>query len=825
MSTVAITAPSTACPASRPPAWTRPVLFLLLAVALALRIFPAWPLIVPAEGGPPRPVDNDALFHLRHATHVAENFPELQRWEDVSRYPELERNDASGLWDLSLGAAGRALAAVTGLAPADATAWAAFFAPPLLLTLTFLLAYRLWRRLGDASVALVAAAWLVLLPGDTFTRTAAGYCDHHVVEMFAVVWTALAWIRLVTAEIQRARAWWHPAWGAAAPLTVLHFSWLGAPLHLLVLVVAAVVTTLLAPGAGSDPRACARAAVRLLLAHGLMCGIAGLIFPVAVLRESLHAGMLAGSAAAIAGLGGLGAVLGRAQDRWPAAGARISGFAFAACFVLIAVAWATVPLVRAAVQFGLSEKAATVFEHPAVTWRLFFGLTGAAGALALVSPVILVMTGAWRSSAALGAVMLPLLHVALWARTGDYIYQVALQAVLAAGTAATLTHRWRPRAGWSLVIAVSLAVLWGVGPARWTFPLVIDQRNVTEAVRVQHEGWTQTVAWWRTVPAPSPLAVDAAPGQNAAFSPRGQVGVLGDWASGNIVNTYTGWPVVNSRYPDAEGLRPLFATSDEEALRLPLRGRTVGDSVRWVAIEPRTFGDYFFAHLSTLDRPREPFLTRIRLNTADGERDTVALGSEYERLLGRRLLAADGAGLAHFRLVYESPRQVALRHLLLTAAETWSLQSDRVPADALDTARATLARTSWQEGARLGYRGELHPSVKIFEIVRGATLHGRTDPETIVHLRLHATVRSTGRDLTLVWSTPAAADGTWQITVPYATESLPDWNAVSPAPAGYLVEFKSTEARLRLSPPPLRRMRVPEAAIRSGERLDVDAQR
>jgi hypothetical protein len=821
VSTLARTAtpPSPEVPRNR--VWIRLALLLLLGLALGLRIVPAWSLLIPEEGGPPRPVDTDALFHLRHSIHVAENFPDLRRWEDVARYPEFERNDASGLWDLALGTTGRLVALVTGLPPADATAWVAFFAPPLLFALTLLLAFQLLQRLGGSALALVPIGWAVLLPGDTFTRTAAGYCDHHIVEMLVAVWAPLAWIRLLSTESDRAHPWWRPAWTAAAPLIVLHFSWLGAPLHLLLLVLTAGLLTLLAPAAGHDPRLPARACMRLLLAHGLISAAAGLLFPNAILRTSLHLGSLAGIAAALVAFPATAALLAAAQRRWPGRGALITLSALVACFVLAATIWFASPLARRAVEFGLSQKPATVFEHPPVTWRLFFALGGATCALALAAPAILLITGAWRSLATVSALTFALLHIALWARTSDYIYHVALQSALAAGVTLVTVRARYPRIAWSLAIACSLLILWGVGPGRWSYPLVSRQQNASEAIRVQHEGWTQTTAWWRTVPPPPPPPPDTAPVPDALVPPRGAIGVLGDWASGNIVNTYTPWPVVNSRYPDAEGLQPLFALSEAEALRSPLRGSTVEQSVRWLVIEPRTFGDYFFAHLATLNRPADAFQIPHQLKTSARDFAVRALGGDYERLLGRRLLTGDGTDLAHFRLVFESPRQVALRHLFQPAGGVWLLQSDRIPPNALETARATLARPSWQEGARIGYRGELHPSVKIFERVRGATLRGRADPGALVRLRLGATARPSGRALALSWSTHADDSGTWHITVPYATADLPAWNTVIPDPAGYVVEIQTPPTSLRLTPPRPRRISVPESAIQSGATLEL----
>lgn len=807
---------------ARGPWWSWAGLVALLTLAVALRVVPMWQPLRP-DGAAPRPVDNDALFHFRHAVHVAENFPDLQRWEDVARYPELERNDASGLWDLALGAAGHAGAAVTGATPADATAWAAFFAPPLVLALAILLGWALLRRVTGPGLSLLGAGLMVALPGDTFLRTAAGCCDHHVVEMLCGVWLILAWVGLL-AKDDAGTPWWRPAWAGASPLTVLHFSWLGGPLHLALWCVIAGAQTLLSTAAEEDPRHVARKATRLLLAHGAMAGAWGLLWPETVLRPGLHRWMLCGVGAAALAFGVLGWGLALAGRRRPGRGKYIAGGAAAGALALAAAAWLLSPPLRAAWRFGFGVKAETVLEHLPVGVKLFFTLSGPAGALLLLAPLLLLVTGVWRKPAAVAVVLAALLHAALWARTGDYIYQVALWAVLGATAGIAALAAESPKTTRVVAAAAALATLAGIG--RWTYPLTAGApaRMESEGMRVNHEGWKETADWWRTVPAPPPPP-DAPARPGSPFPPRGAAGVLGDWASGNVVNTYTAWPAINSRYPDAEGLRPLFATTEMEALVLPLRGATVETSTRWVVVEPRTFGDYFFAHLDTLGLPRESFVGTAHIDTPNGPREIAAAGPRRDTLLGRRLLLTDGSGLGRFRLVFESSRGVALRHLHDPATQQWHLQSDRVPPEGRAGAEAALARRSWPEGRQIGYRGELHSSVKVFELVPGALLRGRAAPGAKIRATLDARARHSGRDLNLEWTIRAEDDGTWNLRVPYATAELPGWIDVVPDSAGFLVHAEGGATRAGFDGEGSARVRVADDAVRNGAVVWVEAGR
>jgi len=121
-------------------------------------VLPALPVVFPAEGEV-RLLGFDAYYHLRHASFAAKHFPELQRWDVGTHYPNGQRSDAAGLFDLSIAAF--AIAIAGGVPDEGALFRAAAWLPPLLLLLAFPVV--LWVLLRNTAAALAASVLLYAL--------------------------------------------------------------------------------------------------------------------------------------------------------------------------------------------------------------------------------------------------------------------------------------------------------------------------------------------------------------------------------------------------------------------------------------------------------------------------------------------------------------------------------------------------------------------------------------------------------------------------------------------------------------------------------------
>ncbi|MDF3056248.1 MAG: Oligosaccharyl transferase subunit [Rariglobus sp.] len=726
-------------------------------IVFLLRVFPGWEFLAP-QGDLAILPENDPYFHFRQALYSVRHFPALLRWDDASQYPAVLRNDSAGLYDLFLAALAKAGAFVTGAAPERALLWVCLFVPPLGAAVLVPLVFGLVRRQAPVGIAAVMALWCVLLPGDGLTRTSLGFCDHHVAEMVL----SLLCVRGALTALNPGRRspaplpWWRPAWGAALPLAVLFFTWVGAPLYLPVFALAFIGQIFADALQGRDTEATTRAALRFWLALLVLVGGAGVVFPSLV----MHVGLWRSAVPALA-LVPVACVLLDWIFRTPRLRAGVRGRALLAVglFTLsIAGAMVASATVRGAVFDAVAVKSAVIQENQAVTPRFFFLVTGLAGVLALLVPLAGWLTPAGRKPGWWLAVLPGFLLIALWCRVHDYAYLGAVHAVVLAGyfwsaleSRGTVRFWGRP----GVWLGAATAVI-GAGIALgWTAPLRPGRELYSLPGFLPGEGLREALRWLRAQPLPVA---------------KGAAGVLGDWQRGNLINTVAGWPAVTSRYPQAEPMNVFYLTSEAEARAAPLQGSNLAESVRYVVVEPPMIYDDFASHLGVAGLPVERFYRAQPFNHHGQTWRVPRITSEFRQMTGFRFLLRDGVGLEHFRLVFESRAEVFNRFGYDPGTGNYEpVTSVIIDAAQRDRLAGRIRERIWQEGAFLVYDAQILPAVKIYEQVKGARIEGRGKPGATITATLGLRLKSTRRLFFDTVTTRADADGRFVLTVPYAS--------------------------------------------------------
>lgn len=805
----------------RQPAWVWAALAGLMALMFCLRIFPGWFYLVRPDGEF-RLADPDGYYHFRQAIYSVEHFPRILRWDDFSHYPAVLRNDAAGLYDLGLAATAR-LIALFGVEPVRALWWVCLWFPPVCATAIMGFVYWLVCRQGNVAIGLAMALWYLLLPGLTLSHMTIGIPDHHVVEMLFGVLCIFLLQRLVEREREQPSAWWRPAWGAALPLALLQFTWIGGPLFLAIFGLATfgqLAADVLA-GAGAQPLV--RAGIRYWLAFLVLLGGAGVLGPDLIILPYLWKASLTGTAGVLVTLGMLGWML--ETPRLPfRPGIRL--VAGASLFVvLMGILREVSPEIRDYEWTGLGQKSLSVAENQAVTPRFYFGVTGLAGILGLLAPLAGIITGVWRRPGWWLGVLPSLFFIALWRRTHDYGYQGALHAILLTGYffGALATHLFRedgPRRwlGHLALAACSVAVVLCQWPARWTAPWLLPGEWYQAESGMPSDGWLEATRWLKAeTPAPPPLPANPIPGQ----PPRGRVGVLTDWCDGQFVNTLAGLPATSSRFPTANGLAPLFLQSEEAVRATLLGGSTIAASVRHVALSPRTIGDFFHTHRDTLGLKAADYFGRVTFVNGQGNNIGVpTLGPAYDAAFATRLVLHDGNGYAHFRLIFETRQQSFLRFLHYPSSRAILPRASFVLTEADRAAvKQNLFVGLWKEGDASAYLGHLVAAVKIFEQVEGAKVEGTAPPGSTVTVQIPLRMRTTGRAWQYTQSGRTDADGNFRMVVPYATGPAAGTDVETTSQA--VLSLEGVPAGAGTSPETHRvALNIPESVVQNGDRVE-----
>jgi dolichyl-diphosphooligosaccharide--protein glycosyltransferase len=473
---------------------------------------------------------------------------------------------------------------------------------------------------------------------------------------------------------------------------------------------------------------------------------------------------------------------------------------------------------RRAAAVMLEPKTPWVAEHVAMSPARYWEVLGWPGLLALGAPAaLLVLDGDRRARlprlfAALAAALL----VLEWLRVRDYEYLAPPLVALGSALVVHATVEAVPplRAPWRRRLAVGVVALLAAVPV-WPLrahPLPALDAQAVRGMAVLTEGWDQALRWMaRHTPEPT-LPVEArVPPFGDFHYPAGTYGVVSSWDHGNLVAALARRPVVASQGVSRPVAAWLLATDEQSAMVQWDVLMQPGERVRYAVIGSLTVSE----HVASLQRllGRDP----ADLVERQGPRGLPVYNDRFTRSLMWRLYHDAARDLAHHRLVYQSPHRSLLYFRLRAGGADASLRLRSAPMDGPGVA-ALLAGASRQPVLRtdegLVYAPQVLPTVRVFEIVPGATVSGTAAPGSTVEARLTLRSRTDGEAWEYRRTAPVARDGRFALTLPYSTEPSPHSDVAALDRYELLVDTGADRARVG-------RLDVPERVVQAGGRLDV----
>ena len=761
------------------------ILAALSAAALLSRVVAIWSYVFPAPGQV-RLLGVDPYYHLRHARFIAHHFPDWQRWDIATHYPDGQRSGAVGLFDMAMGS----VAWLIGLGdPGNAVVdYVAAWTPPVLSALAVVLVYLLARTILERLPALVASAVFVLYPGSSLHRSLLGFADHHVAEIVLALLTVWGLTRCLQAceHVPRARIWWRPAFAPALPLAAFVFTWAGAPIYILLTFIALVVVATIEIAHGARSMATAYCSLRYGSALLIMVGVAAVVCPDLVLSHRRFPYLLLGCAAVTVAPAAYLYAARALLSRWSRP-RLIAVLSATALVLVIAVVASQLPLARRYVILLLAQKGKSLAEHRVVDWMLYWGLLGVPGVLALAALPL----GLWRSVRRLEDrfCLLPIVYgmllIGLWVTSHDYDYTppvfVALLTTFVLVDVASRLSTWRiARRRWLAPVVLVVILVFPIWPLK-----LVMLPWATAQIGKQHlvitEAWVEAMAWMRDhTPKPS-VTVDA---QVEPFSskdggfryPADTYGVFTPWDFGNMISVLGERVPVWSRWPSKRTAYWVVCEDEEESLELLCPTCEEGEHVRYVVLEARTVADHFPGKILLARRQLDDYDTKAENWYAIEGNQKIphrTYGPRYERSMAVRLFLGDGRDLGHYRLVFESSQVSYIPYLLQFETYKYKRIAYGIDSAAQREAyaqRSGLGRVARSEAGHFEYDGVITPSVKIFERVAGARLSGVAGAGATVEARLSLRCGADGRVVDYRRSAVAAADGRFEIVVAHSSK-------------------------------------------------------
>lgn len=597
----------------------------------------------------------DAWFHVRMAQYTADHFPRHLREDGAAFFPDVRRQEVSGIMNVVHAAVIRMDLLFGGSGSVRSSAFRTGRWMPVGLALgVFLLVFLLGRQLGGRRVGLGGMALLLLVPGTFLARSAVGFLDQHVLETLL----ALAIPAGMIAALRSGGRW--PVVVATGQLPVVFLlSWLGASVYFLHMTVMAAVV-LLAWNEDVQRASTTLAAWFLSAAAGyLMITIALPDWPLEM-RPGLRWAFPVAFLVLAAGSTAFGRP-GRRHRRWGAVGIVLAAGTLAL--------WGVEPL-RELVFRAFERQPMDIIEVD-VTVGNVFRLFGAVVPLALVGWVGHVRHG---TPVERGVAAWTFMTVVLWLSSGDYDYVppafMALYGALGfrnllAGLRgrATSTETREMRAG---AIILMLLLVLPIQPFGWVRnPLSIADSR--EAIPLYSPAWQEAMMWMRTNTPPPARPRNAPWTEEQATRARASTdaqapdyGVMSGWLYGNAVLELGHRSPTFARYPSRFEPAWFLSTTPEEERRFRCPTCRSGQRVAFAVVDADQAADgYAFLRMNAEERKH--------LDALAGP----VFDSAYEAALVTRLVT-DPTSVPGMTVVYQSPdRQVLYWDTHPETGERW----------------------------------------------------------------------------------------------------------------------------------------------------------
>lgn len=757
--------------------FTRWAAFLFPAIgallAFGFRVAPVRSHVFPQDA-PVRLLDGDSYFHVRQISSILLDFPHISRIDRFERFPREVRGDGAGLFDVAAASVVRLLA---GESPSreqllKITPWIA----PVLGVLAVLVLFALARRWMDPWPAAWCCLAYVCWPGTSMPVTLLGYVDHHAAEILLSLLMLVGLsggLRGTDQALSPRRV--AAALLASAPLVIFLFTWVGAGLHVAALGAALFPVLLVKIHHGNHPGGTARAAFLYAASAGLVSLLVTSITPDLVISPAALRLALVGLVVIALYPSLLVSLAGRAREHGISPG-QVTTTVILVTLAGTALLVASEPGSR--LYHGLlSQKSTLVAENSPVTLARLSQECGPLALLALLAwPLALRRSlssaGDPRKDPLLEATIAAI-WIGLWARTGDYGYVAAPFIAFLSG----LTVQWLvadrdfgpPGSPGSRRRFALVALLVGV----LILPLLSDRfrrpwatPDLLGALTLTDPAWDEAMDWMRNeTPAP--------------YSPsdpiRPTYGVLGQWEMGNLLAFLGERPAAWSRYPTEEDARWLTLTDEREAMGFYEGMCPRPQRARYVVINARAVAEHFMTAVLSAGRSMAPYIESGGSFEHSGRTYSPATyGAPYQEAISVRMYRHDGANLEHHRLVFETSRRT--RHFYRWVDTRVMRVTESLPEGAGAGASVTAedaGRIVEKESGALEYDESIHPSIKIFEIVRGARCRGKALPGTEVVATLPLEVEGSGRRFRYETRVRTRDDGTYKLILPYPTLDRP----------------------------------------------------
>ncbi|MFC2084641.1 hypothetical protein ACFLS9_06265 [Bacteroidota bacterium] len=796
------------------------ILITIILLSIAQRIIPLWDIVFPGDGII-NLSDVDSYFYLRSAGYTAVNFPEILRYDLYSFYPAGSNPGSSGLFSLTI--AFLALLANGFKFSENITEIVAAWLPVILNALTIILLYKFVKRLTNKSLAFISIIIYLLYPDQALSKTVLGCSDQHVAEIFL----GLLWVYglILSLDYKKPdnriinRLWFiiYPM-----PLALLTFTWQGAYMHYGILGVIVFIYCNLTIFYNEENITSLSRNI-LLYGSGLFLWLLTVYLFYPALFPQLF-GIEETWRFAIVIIVTLGSFfylrISSVLIKKKISKALIISLGIGASAMLIYLFITLSERVARYFNILFSRRWDQVTEQFYITIEEFIKIFGIPGILSFLTLPLLFLLRKRLNN--IKIIIIPILYslilILMWLKTLDFDYMTpisvsilcsfSLYIIFHSGVVSSTVKEGKKnikfkkrikgkksaqkfnliaKQNFAGFVFIILLFLW---------PFVIGYIPLHDNKILNYEQ-THTIAWFEAMSWMKDNTPEVSVGLNTSITKqeyledstgterrKGMYGVLSHWDFGNFIAVKGKRPAMYARYPVKNSTQWLLETDEKKSLKkLCLKCDSL-DNVKYVVIDGKMIGGFFQGIIELSGYNAQNYLTKVERKTRDGNKFTLmTFGERYNNSIGVRLYKNHGQGLGNYRLVYESKHNTYLTYHMFNNKYGGSLQIENFPINSEPLEKEYQNYINYkvlQVPGGYYYDGIIEPSVKIFEVVKGAKIRGRVSSsrKVIAELKLHS--ENTGRYIEYYNETVSDEYGNFEIIIPYSTESRIPYSSVHP---------------------------------------------
>ena len=714
---------------------TKGLVFLIFLVLwMASRCYNIYPLLNSGEMGP-RLSGADSYFHLRHARYVLENYPHVQRLDNMSAYPYLEKGLNQGFFDFAVATISKLSFGL--LTPFTILLWNS----PLLTGIgSILIGAWLWRQ-GGPWLCSIFMMLLLAYPGPLSQVAIYGNGDHHAFEVLLAALLALS----LSTSFSPAKGPKHSVL-AACILFIFYLSWPGAALHLFFVGICFFLVGLQQRASSAESGLLIQKSSAFALTLIVLLGLTHFVAPNYVIWWKAELVFLSGAVALLVGLPPLVLI----ADRLPTVGRLVLGLVTVG---LAAFAVSLSPTASSAAMEFFGARDDKIAEQAKISLQMLLEWYGINLLCLLIAPLLLAKQGLLKRY------LVPVTYGAglcfFWLWTRDFYYYAPIP--VAALTAYCFCQLpWRKFTPPLLAFLVLLPLI----------PLNIPQQpwhlyRRAEASVLHTPGIDHVSRWLRTFKADH--------GQDEFY------GMLAPWDMGSTLAALSNTPVSNSQTHSAR-LAKLFYNTDVEAVyqELQVYGENADrpSNFKFVLIPSVNMEQKFGTELRVAGlAPSLVYKKSPPISYMNARLEAYEKNDNYYKTFLGALFDRNATGTGHFRLVYATPDLVVRSVHFLDDLRRFDFQSIPVTKEELESLEPLLRYKNQVIETSRGrlLNPSVSPEVKLFQIVPGALLHGKAEPHQVVIAHLGIKSPYEEETIPVSWKAYADSDGVFSLRVPYST--------------------------------------------------------